>query len=267
MRKPIHPVLAVYPGKAPVSAMQALLDSPNDGKHQFDFAKVQITPQNFTQWTPEITESFAAQYPKTQFRFHASVRLGNYEYGNPRHAWFDLAKFIAYPKQGKAYFKALAECNEVLGNPIYSFHTGHRLAHRDSIDRLARAFSEIQDIMGCQCAIETLYPVAAKPKMNWIDCWAEHEALLNCGIPFVLDLSHINIIAHHEGRNDALVNEMLASPNLIEIHLSGNDGLADSHASLESCEGEWWWPLVEAYDGEADVFSEGNLKHSQAKVA
>jgi hypothetical protein len=260
MEKSIHPVLAIYPRSGPDAALEKIKAHPQDGPFTFDLSRCQITPQNFLRWTPSLTRSFADQSPEIKFRFHASVRLGNYTYETPRDAWFDLSRFINNRKQGVRYFEALSACNQVLGSPTYTFHTGLRpRGSRASIAALKDAFDQIQSIMECPCAVETLYPVASRPGMNWIDCWEEHEALLNSGVPFVLDMSHLNIISHHQGRNDDLVKAMLAAPQLTEIHVSGNDGVRDSHTSLASSIDQWWWPLVHGYTGPAPIFSEGGL--------
>lgn len=257
--KPIHPALAIFPRKGPEHSMDTIVSVGADGEYPLDTSKAQITPQNFAKWTPEQTRAFADRYPNTTFRFHASVRLGNYEYEKPREAWFDLAGFVRQPRLARAYFEALGECNAALGSPLYSFHTGRKVGS-GSIQQLKRAFNEIQSIMQCECAIETLYPLKARPGYHWVESWREHEELLASGVPFVLDMSHLNIIAHSEGHNLTLVEAMLAAPQLKEIHISGNDGTADAHESLASTTGAWWWPLVEAYEGPADIFSEGCMK-------
>lgn len=253
----IHPALAIFPGSSPENAFEQIKAAGSDGAFTYDFSQAQITPQNFKKWSPENTEKFKILYPDTAFRFHASVRLEEYDGPLP---WFDISRFIKNPNLGIQYFKALARCNAVLGNPTYSLHTGFR-PKRDDIRTLINAYKRIEDIMQCTIAVETLYPHPIEPDKWWINSWKEHEALLNSGINFVIDFSHLNIIHQTEGPNISLVEAMLASEHLTEIHLSGNNGSADSHESLKSIPNTIWWQgLLNNSNTQTDIFSEGTIK-------
>lgn len=258
MIKPIHPAMAVHPTSSPWSAMSRLQNNPADGSINLDLSRCQITPQNFFRWTRDESAHLAGDFPETQFRFHASVRLARYRPSQASHQWFDLGRFVTNREGGRKYFRELAECNAALGSPPYTLHSGARPTRRANINLVADAVAEISDIMQCAVGVETLYP-AKSDGFWWLDSWPEHEHLLQAGVPFVLDLSHINIIASRHGRNDSLVGELLDSPNLLEIHVSGNDGRRDAHESLMTTQNEWWWPLLSRYTGAASIFTEGRI--------
>ena len=253
----IHPAMSVFPKELPLQSVRKALEVGEDSGFVYDFSQIQITPQNFTRWNEEQVNRLRAAYPASQFRFHASVRLGVDM--DSRHKWFDLSRYVQNPREGRVYFEALSQLNKLLGSPAYTFHTGFRPKMRNNFRFIERAYREIEDIMESTIAIETLYPNPQRPGQWWIDSWDEHQQLLESGLNFVVDLSHMNIIAHHEGRNDSLVSEMMASDRLIELHLSMNDGRSDSHASLAGADQMWWFPLLQKVNPKADWFSEGIL--------
>ncbi|MGC9128977.1 MAG: hypothetical protein ACP5GA_09655, partial [Acidithiobacillus sp.] len=89
-----------------------------------------------------------------------------------------------------------------------------------------------------------------------LSTWQEYRALLDSGVKFALDMSHINILAHRSGeRNEGLLREMLASSACVEVHISGNAGDADTHGQLATA--PWWWPLMDSVNPSAVVFTEG----------
>ena len=89
-----------------------------------------------------------------------------------------------------------------------------------------------------------------------MDTWNEYESVLHDGeAPMAIDLSHLNIIAGRFGAREDLVVELLAYPQTLEVHISVNNGRADSHAL---CTGqEFWWPLMMHVNPNAVIFDEG----------
>ena len=63
------------------------------------------------------------------------------------------------------------------------------------------------DLFGCPVAIEGQYPAAGDdPHKLLVSSWPEYRAVLDSGVPYALDLSHLNILAHRTGqRDDTLV--------------------------------------------------------------
>ena len=112
--------------------------------------------------------------------------------------------------------------------------------------------------MQCPVGIEGMYPAKGNPYL--CSSWMEYRQLLDSGVRYALDLSHLNIVACAERRVETgLVKDMLASPNCIEIHVSGNDGSHDQHRAIDG--NEWWIGLLlEKASPGAVVFAEGNLR-------
>ena len=111
--------------------------------------------------------------------------------------------------------------------------------------------------MQCPVGIEGMYPAKGNPYL--CSSWTEYRQLFDSGVRYALDLSHLNIVVRAERRIDAeLVKDMLASPNCIEIHVSGNDGSHDQHRAIVGS--EWWIGLLDQSHPGAVVFAEGNLR-------
>ena len=111
------------------------------------------------------------------------------------------------------------------------------------------------DLFDVPVAIEGLYPSAREPWL--VATWEEYRRLLDSGVPFALDLSHLNILATWSGRLDmGLTAEMLSSERCIEVHVSSNDGRHDQHRRCDAP--AWWSPLLSSINPRAMVFTEGD---------
>jgi hypothetical protein len=118
------------------------------------------------------------------------------------------------------------------------------------LDNVAR----VRDTLNIPVAVECLYPAKGSPFL--MATWEEYEAVFLDGeTPMAIDLSHLNILTRRLGSRDDLVAELLAYPQTLEVHISGNNGRADSHAL---CDGqEFWWPLLANINPNAVIFNEG----------
>ena len=146
--------------------------------------------------------------------------------------------------------------SQALNAPAYSAHSGFR--QEASFDQMLRNAANAATAFGVPVAIEGQYPKAGDPFL--VSTWKEYEALMHSGLPFVIDLSHLNILVHASGeRRDDLVAQMLGHPNCLEVHVSSNDGTGDHHQQCKlATRRMWWWPLLEAIHANAVVFTEGN---------
>ena len=207
---------------------------------------LQLVPQNRGQLTPEFAQSIAAAHPNTQFRLHANTHV------TERRVFADLSGWTVY----REFFSAAATVSKALKALAYSAHAGAR-AQATCIEVLDYA-RRASDLFGCPVAVEGHYPT---PKENgkWLfSTWEEYRMLFDSGVPYALDLSHLNIVAHQSGTNEMqLVNEMLACERCIEVHLSDNDGNGDHHRVSGSAK-PWWWSLTDSIHESAVVFTEGN---------
>ena len=207
---------------------------------------VQICPQNFGTVDESMIERLN-EFPNTRFRLHANVGLF------AQRRVVDLANWG--DEKFRPYWDRLIEVNGKLRGPAYTLHAGLR---NDA--KLTDLFGYVLDLesqMQCPVGIEGMYPAKGNPYL--CSSWTEYRQLFDSGVRYALDLSHLNIVARTERRVETgLVKEMLASPNCIEIHVSGNDGRHDQHRAIDGS--EWWIELLDQSHSGAVVFAEGNLR-------
>lgn len=240
--------LAAFPGVSYTAAM-SLMQTPivEDWLGRIGTNEVQIVPQLCReQLTDEIVNDLTSRFPETQFRLHANVRVLE------KHL---LRADISAVRYHANYFKELARLSRLLKAPAYTAHAGRR--EFCSFEELIANTRSLSDLFGCPVAVEGHYPTPRDPHAYHVDSWESYRAVFASGVPYVLDLSHLNIVAHYERKFEAgLVSEMLACDRCLEVHLSDNDGRADQHAVLEI--EPTWWPNLRHVNRKAVVFSEGN---------
>lgn len=242
----IHATSACFPGftlRHALDRITAGVAEPIIGP--LSAAHVQCCPQSFGQISEGEAEALREDYPGSQLRLHANARVIE------RHVLFDAS---TVDESTLPYFRALADRSRRLGARAISIHAGHA----DNAD-LATLFDNLrrlqEEVFGdVRVALEGLYPHPKRPQL--LSTWADYEALLRSGLPYAIDLSHLNIVCRAEGDRLDLVRELIASPNAIELHISGNDGRRDSHAFL--VDEPWWLPLLDLAGPNAIVFSESN---------
>ncbi len=207
----------------------------------------QIGPQN-TSLGKVIDEEYlnllSEMYPSISFRLHANVRL------------FSSASSFdgGTTSSNRDYLKRLVEVLRFLGKP-YIFHAGRKSSGKDLREQL-RFCQTLEQAAGVSVGIELLYPTSSESFTA--STWEEYEQTLNSGVHFALDLSHVNILFHYTQKwDEALIQDMLESPNCIEVHLSGNDGKADRHLPL--CQEPVWWEVYLRSRIQGDIFYEGYL--------
>lgn len=210
---------------------------------------VQLCPQHPDYISEKLIESLMEKFPDIQFRLHSDVRLIN-----KRGVTIDL---IDYNDDTKWYFETLANFSKKMNSPLYSLHAGTRNNH--TMQQLFDKAKRMQDLFECPVAIEGHYPFGQNKFL--INCWAEYEALYQSGLPYALDLSHLNIVANREGWQEDLTVEMLSSSMCKEIHISFNEGHLDNHMIATENQHVLWnkfKQMIEKSNSKADIFSEGN---------
>jgi sugar phosphate isomerase/epimerase len=211
---------------------------------------VQIAPQNRGTLTIERARGLQVLAPSTQFRLHASVEVVE----GMRVPW-DLAD--VHRPERFPYFEALAEVSQALGAPAYTLHAGLRGEDYD-LEQMAANVLRLSEVFGCRVGVEGLYP---NPRKDYLlSTQSEYRWLLESGLDFALDVSHVHIVATAEGGFDnGLLRELLASDHCLEVHVSANDGDRDQHAKLS--EPQWWFEAVAQHTHrKAVIFSEGNQR-------
>lgn len=205
-------------------------------------AHVQLVPQTARLLDEARVDLLRAAFPATRFRLHANVRV------LPRHQMADLSTF----DRDTGWFRQAARISRQLDAPAYSAHAGDR--RHATLAQVLHNARRCADLFGCPVAVEGLYPDRHGTQL--VSTWGEYRTVMDSGVPYALDLSHLNIVARRYGREDALVADLLACGRCIEVHISDNDGDHDSHRVCTTP--PWWFPLLVHLNPDAVVFSEGN---------
>ena len=207
---------------------------------------VQLVPQNMGVLTESIAHRFAQAHPHTRFRLHANVRV------LPRMDVVDVSAFHLRAD----WVERAAAVSRALKAPAYSAHSGFR--SQCSLDRMLRNAENASVLFGAPVAIEGQYPTGDDRFL--VSTWDEYRVLADSGVPYALDLSHLNILVHRSGqRKDELVARMLSSDRCLEVHVSDNDGSGDQHQRcMLGARRAWWWPALNHIHSDAIVFTEGN---------
>lgn len=237
----IQHTLGSYPGLRHADALARALSDTDLAETRH----VQLCPQNHGR-VDNALDALRAAAPDTQFRLHANCRHSGH-----RHT-FDASD---EGPDADAYFRDLAAVSHALGAPAYTLHAGERRGRPISV--LHDRMRWMEDCFGIPVGVEGHYPEG--DNRWWLSDWAEYRWLLDSGLAYALDLSHLHIVATKSGCIEAnLTRELLASERCIEVHLSANDGRSDLHARLSEAPRYWWHDHLDAIQPEATVFYEGN---------
>lgn len=203
---------------------------------------VQLCPQNTGRLDREAATDLWRNFPGITWRVHANVRVEE---------TLRIVDLCDWPQEG-TYFRQVAQVSATLKAPAYTAHAGRRT--QASLAEVLRYTQEVEQLFGVPVGIEGHYPAPGNPWL--ISSWGEYRQLLESGVRYALDLSHLHILAVQSGRQErSLVQELLASDRCLEVHVSANDGTADQHLPLT--EAPWWWPLLAATHPDAVLFCEG----------
>ena len=249
----INAASAVAPVTTHRRALAHIADGLEDevlGKIHMDH--VQICPQHAGYVDEQLVTDLVATYPDTAFRLHASPKIS----GHGR-----SIVHVSNSDDNQDYVTEAFRLGAIMGSHGHTIHAGER---RDcDIDGMIDRLDALQQKAGMRVGVEGLYP---SPRDRWLmSTWQEHERVAERGFSYALDLSHLNIVARAHGRQDALVRDLLSSHLCMEVHVSGNDGRADSHKPLDSSNAPWWLELLKDCRSDAVVFYEGVLVDPRKK--
>jgi hypothetical protein len=240
--------LASFPNRDAISAMEMASAGCSDSVlGTLSLNHVQLCPQNCIQKLDDVMcDELKAQYPNTNFRLHANVKVLD------KHRLdVDLCQFSI----NSDYFQQLAFISKKLKASGYSIHVGRRLG---TLKRALNKLGQLEDLMETNIGVEGMYPTARNT--YFLQDWKEYAYLLESGAKFALDLSHLNIVKTFTGiLEDTLVRELLSSEQCMEIHLSHNNGISDTHTPFKQGETVWWQDMLDNKNPNAVVFYEGNF--------
>ena len=215
---------------------------------------MQLCPQNKGQ----ITENFAEKIKNDfaiQFRIHANARLLEHLF------FFDTSNDLNEEKTQK-YLKKLKKINKIINAPIYSYHAGRNQSWQQAFEQTLK----LQDYLKIPVALEGIYPnkhTYAIADLN------DYQKFLNNQIFYAIDLSHLNIVWHHNRHNIkfddflSLTKQLINNNHCLEIHLSDNNGHDDQHQiCLKS---NWWLEIIKnlKLNKNCQVFSEGDQRKNK----
>lgn len=244
----MHAASAIAPGIPHVRALAAIAEGLSDPVlGPISMAKVQLCPQHNGRISEDLVEKLSSAYPETELRVHAAPKLTDAPIAHV---------YASNLPQYDVWVGRLVDLTKRMGSGGYSIHAG--LRSESTMDEMIDNACRLQDrLPDTRVAIEGLYPAGSN---RWLmSSWAEYEQVANSAIGFALDLSHLNIVARKHGREDALVEDLIAHPGCVEVHVSHNDGRMDAHQVLEPAEEPWWMPMIAKANPAADFFYEGIL--------
>lgn len=239
--------LAAFPGLSFGEALRVAhtttLTEPALGA--IGISHAQLCPQNRGILDEAEVDTLRSAFPNCRLRIHANARV------LPNRQVIDLDRFDA----ADPYWQQMARISRRLDAPAYTAHAGQK--KHATLDQAFDNTRRACDLFGVPVGIEGHYPTPRD--LFLLSTWEDYARLLTERVGFVLDLSHVHILATQTGRYERnLLAELLQSPDLLEVHLSANAGQSDEHAVL--AERPWWWPLLEAarLPQTCTVFTEGN---------
>lgn len=213
---------------------------------------VQICPQHPMWLHEDLLDAMAQLLPDTQLRLHATVPVMREHFIGER-AWWGA--------HSEAYWRRVAALSRHIKATAYTFHAGTREGH--TFEQCLDEARRFEDLFGCRVGIEGLYPDVFGKRSHLVENWDEYRALMDSGVSYAIDLSHLQILATVSRRIELdLTKDLLLHPNCMEIHVSDNDGVSDRHQQMRPDAQEiWWMPLLAqaARDNpDAAIFSESS---------
>jgi len=197
---------------------------------------IQICPQNGVFSRQPLTEDLIINLknfsPDRVFYLHA-----NHQLNNSKILMYDAGTIGTHWEK---CFLPLSELSKILNCPIYSIHSGRKI--HSSPNEIITNVLKLEKLFNCRIAIEGMYP-SKRDNFN-ISTSAEYRWLLKSGLSMAIDVSHLNIVRNNEiGFDDTLLSELLFSDQCVEVHISDNDGVNDSHRALPK-NPPWWWKYI-----------------------
>ena len=242
--RPVHVSLGAY-GRMPhgLAVSKAVLHTPRDPVlGRLSAQRLQLCPQGRGRLDVDFATELVRAYPEVEWRLHANV---------PVEAALRVVDLAHWPRE-RDWFARVGQVSAALKAPAYTAHAGRRADA--TVDQVLWNVREVEQLLGIPVGVEGHYPT---PGGIWLfGCWAEYRKLFESGVRYALDLSHLHILATQSGRIEwSLLREMVASPQCLEIHVSGNDGVSDRHEALTGP--TWWLPLLAEAHPDAVFFYEG----------
>ena len=223
---------AQLPGASLPEACQRLSQGVEEAFGGVSTRHIQLCPQTRSALDEEMVDLLRQRFPETRFRLHANLPLSS---GRPPRLDASTVSAQTWP-----YYQRLAALSRRLGAPLYSLHAGRR--RNCSLERLKDNLAALSQLFETPVAVEGMYPTSDDAFL--LSTAEGYRWMLEQGMDYALDLSHLHILAQASGGLDpGLVRALLSSPRCREVHLSSNDGRRDQHRPLRDLS-VWWWSLL-----------------------
>ena len=90
--------------------------------------------------------------------------------------------------------------------------------------------------------VEGMYPTRDGSEEYLMSTWQEYIDVMNSGLCYAIDLSHLHIVANREGQRPDWVYQLITHSNCKEVHVSHNNGRSDAHRPIsERIWDDLWW--------------------------
>jgi len=144
--------------------------------------------------------------------------------------------------------------------PLWTLHIGS--GRHASFERVVERIQLMNGLSSVTIAVEGCVPPRETSgrydQTALLGHWSDYIMLLDAEIPFVINTAHMDLIAEHEGDDDALLFKLLQSPNCKLVHTSLTDG-ASMRYWMQSGRPAWTNMIRDGLD----VISEADLMAGQ----
>ena len=179
------------------------------------------------------------------------------------HTPFNLAERFDYE-----HFVKLTDWLADYGITAYSVHGGN-YRNDSKIDAYAKFIENIYKLhLLCQerdiiLGVETMYAMPpGSPSQNLLDNSEDIKQFCKDAkeIKLVVDLAHLNIW-HRNSIEEKLEILKILPQDILEIHISDNDGMRDIHSPIT--DKTWWLPWIEMVPVEVPLVLESRMNRLQ----
>ena len=186
--------------------------------------------------------------------------------------WQEHRSFNLAEQFDRSYFERLTDWMAAMNITAYSVHPGSVSAHRsdtvnqwlDHLEQLAQLCCEhvpvCQRQRGIRFGVETMYPsLFDHTRRELLRSRTEIEQFLTVlpQVELVVDMAHLNLW-HDCSTVEKLHLFQIAQNRILEIHISDNEGLRDTHTAIN--ERTWWVPHVASFPSDVAIVLESRMR-------
>jgi sugar phosphate isomerase/epimerase len=185
--------------------------------------------------------------------------------------WQEQKSFNLADSFDARYFERLTDWLALMDITAYSVHAGSYHLSEDPAAVYARFLDHVDQLSqlcrdrGIRLGVETMYPALSEDTSQYLLQNADQvEQFLHDlpNIALVIDMAHLNI-----WKQETIVEKLslfeLARNQLLEIHVSDNDGYRDSHTAVSDL--TWWVPYVATFPPGVAIVLESRMNRQSVE--